>query len=315
LLDLVSGAQALVENFRPGTLERLQLGPETLWERSPNLVIARVSGWGQTGPYAKRPGFGTLVEGFSGFAARNGYPDRPPLLPPLALADMTAGLYGAMSVLAGVRNVEVEGGSGQVIDVSLLEPIFSILGPQAANYELTGRVEPRTGNRLADTAPRNVYQTKDGKWLAISASTQTTAERLLRVLGLEEFIDDPRFCTNTTRVENVEELDALLQEKLGLRTLDQLMELFLENGITGAPVNDISQFIQDPHVAARDIVVEVPDKHTGTLQMHNVVPRFSETPGALRRPAPEVGEHTEEILTELGMSGEEIAELEAEGVL
>jgi crotonobetainyl-CoA:carnitine CoA-transferase CaiB-like acyl-CoA transferase len=315
LLRLVEGAAVFCENFRPGTLERLGLGPDVLMQRNSELVVVRVSGWGQTGPYAERAGFGTLIEALSGFAARNGFPDKPPLLPPLALADMVAGLYGAMAALSAVRQVEVRQGAGQVIDLSLLEPLFSILGPQAANYKLTGEVPERTGNRLPDTAPRNIYQTGDGRWLAISASTQATAERLFRALGLEELIDDPRFKTNTNRVENVKELDARLQERIFQRTLDENLQAFAESGVTAGPVCSIDDFLENPHVQAREVVVEVPDPDLGSLPMHSVVPRLSETPGTIRRPAPKLGEHNEELLTELGFGPEEVDGFVSEGIM
>lgn len=202
LLRLVEHAEVLVENFVPGKLERMGLGPDILHEINPKLVIARVSGWGQTGPFAGKPGFGSLIEAMSGFATMNGYADRPPVLPPLALADMITGLYGASAILIALRNVEVAGGKGQVIDLSLFESMLSVLGPQAANYAMTGRDPQRHGSRSGTTAPRNVYRSQDGKYVALSASMQVMAERLFRVIGREDLITDPRFATNSARVAN-----------------------------------------------------------------------------------------------------------------
>lgn len=315
LLDLVRTGHVLVESFRPGTLERMGLGPERLLEVNPKLVIIRVSGWGQTGPYAHRPGFGTLVEAMSGFAAMNGFEDRPPVLPPFSMADMYAGLYGASAALIALRHAESEGGRGQVIDVSLLEPMISVLGPLAGVYRLTGTTKKRTGSRSQTAAPRNVYGTRDGKWLAISASTQDMTAKLLRVLGLEHLIDDPRFKTNADRLAHVDELDELIGARIRERTLEENLRLFDEVGVTGAPVYSTDQLVEDPHVKGREIIVELPDKDMGRVPMHNVVARLSETPGAIRHPAPELGEHNEEILGALGLSPADVEALRSEGVI
>lgn len=315
LLRLISTAQVLVENFRPGTLEAMGLAPDVLHERNPDLVIVRVSGWGQSGPYASRPGFGTLVEAMSGFASMNGFEDREPVLPPLSMADMVAGLYGAMATLVALRHKEVEGGKGQVIDLPLFDPLISILGPEAAIHKQTGTVKKRTGSRSNTASPRNVYATKDGGWLAISGSMQAMAERLFRVIGRPDLIDDPRFESNTARLENVEELDAILQEKIGQRTLAENLEVFTEAKVTAAPVYDISQLVEDPHVKERQVIVELPDDEMESVPMHNVIPRLSASPGAIRSPAPRLGEHNQSIMEELGVSEEELELLKREGVL
>jgi crotonobetainyl-CoA:carnitine CoA-transferase CaiB-like acyl-CoA transferase len=307
LKRLATSAQVLIENFRPGTLEEMGLGPSTLHGHNPKLIIVRVSGWGQDGPYRDKPGFGTLVEGMSGFAAMNGFPDRPPVLPPLALADMIAGLYGTAAVLTALREVEVNGGRGQVIDLPLLDPIFSILGPEAAIHKLTGKVKQRTGSRSLTAAPRNVFETKDGRWIAISASMQAMAERVYRAIGRADMITDPRLRTNADRVRNGEEAEAPIREFILARTLGENLTIFERAEVTAAPVYEIDQFIVDPHVAARGIVVELPDAEMGSVPMHAVVPRLSETPGAIRAPAPALGEHTGEILAGLGLSEDDVA--------
>ena len=179
LLDLAPSAALFVESFRPGTLEKMGLGPEVLLARNPKLVIVRISGWGQSGPYKSRPGFGTLVEGMSGFASMNGFADREPVLPPMYLADSVAGLYGAAAVMIALREVETNGGVGQVIDLPLFDPLFAVLGPQAANYRLTGQVKPRAGSGSTTSGPRNAYRTSDGQWVCLSASTQKMAERFV----------------------------------------------------------------------------------------------------------------------------------------
>ncbi|HXF65778.1 MAG TPA: CoA transferase [Burkholderiales bacterium] len=315
VLQLAATARIFIENFRPGTLEKMGLAPEALHARNPRLVIVRVSGWGQSGPYRHKPGFGTLAEGASGFAALNGFADREPVLPPMQLADCTAGLYGAYAAMIALREVEVRGGPGQVIDVSLLEPLFSIMGPQAASYRASGRLRPRTGSRSTTAAPRNAYRTRDGRWVCLSASTQAMTERLLRAIGRPELIEDPRFRTNADRVQNAAALDAIIGEFIGRLTLAENLEFFDRAQVTVGPIYDIAQILEDPHVRAREMVVELPDEEMGSLPMHCVVPRLSATPGAIRRPAPALGEHNEEVLGALGLSGEELARLAADGVI
>jgi crotonobetainyl-CoA:carnitine CoA-transferase CaiB-like acyl-CoA transferase len=315
ILDLAAHFDVLIESFRYRYLERLGAGPDALLARNPRLVVVRVSGFGQTGPYARRPGFGTLVEAMSGFAARNGFDDREPVLPPLAPADMIAGLSGAMATVIAVRNVEVNGGRGQVIDVSLLESIFSILGPEAAIYKLTGKVRRRVGSASEGTSPRNVYATRDGGWVAISASTQAMTERLFQAIGRDDLNRNPAFKTNSERVKRRAEVDAIVGEFIQARTLAEAIEFFDKAEVTAAPVYDIGQFLDDPHVQERGIVVEAPDADMGEVPMHAVLPRLSATPGGLRRPAPAIGEHTREILARIGYSDERIETLAQKGVI
>ena len=315
VLDLVAHFDVLIESFRYRYLERLGVGPDRLLERNPRLVVVRVSGFGQTGPYARRPGFGTLVEAMSGFAARNGFEDREPVLPPLALADMIAGLSGAMATVIAVRKVEVNGGRGQVIDVSLLESIFSILGPEAAIYKLTRKVRRRVGSASEGTSPRNVYATRDGGWVAISASTQAMTERLFRAIGRDDLNQNPAFKTNNERVKRRAEVDAIVGDFIKARTLVEAIEFFERAEVTAAPVYDIGQFLDDPHVQERGIVVEAPDAEMGEVPMHAVLPRLSGTPGGLRRPAPAIGQHTREIFARIGYSDERIDALAQKGVI
>lgn len=315
LRKLAATAHVFIENYRPGTLEDMGIGPNVLLGLNPHLIIVRVSGWGQDGPYRDKPGFGSLVEGMSGFAAKNGFADRPPVLPPLALADMIAGLYGAMAVLIARREIELNSGVGQVIDLPLLDPIFSILGPEAALYQLTQTIEPRVGSRSNNTAPRNVYETSDGKFISISASIQTMAERLYRTIGRADMIEDPRFRTNTDRVKNIDEADRPVAEFIKARTLADNLSIFEKAEVTAAPVYDISQFIADPHVRARQIVTELPDSEMGSVPMHAVVPRLSGTPGEIRTPAPALGEHNNEILGGLGLSTAAIDDLKKRKVI
>jgi crotonobetainyl-CoA:carnitine CoA-transferase CaiB-like acyl-CoA transferase len=315
ILDLVREFDVMIESFRFHYLERLGVGPERLQEANPNLVLVRVSGFGQTGPYNKRPGFGTLVEAMSGFASRNGFEDREPVLPPLALADMVAGLYGAMATVIAVRDIEVNGGKGQVIDLSLLESIVSILGPEAAVHRLTGQVRKRVGSGSESTSPRNVYATSDGGFVAISASTQAMAARLFRAIGRDDLVDHPDFRTNADRVRHRREVDAIIGGWIRERTLAEAIAFFEEAGVTAAPVYDIAQFLQDPHVQERGIVVELPDEEMGGVPMHDIVPRLGRTPGVFRNAAPEIGEHNDEIYGRIGYSHERLATLRRHGVI
>ncbi len=315
LLELARSAGIFIENFRPGTLEKMGLGPEVLHACNPKLVIVRVTGWGQTGPYKHKPGFGTLAEGMSGFAALNGFADREPVLPPMQLADCTAGTYGAFAALIALRHVEVSGGRGQLVDVSLLEPLFSFMGPQAAGYRASGKLRSRTGSRSTTAAPRNAYRTRDEKWVCMSASTQVMTERLFRVIGRADLVDNPRYRTNADRVRNAAELDAIIGEFIAGMTLAENLAFFDRHDVTVGPIYDISQILADPHVKAREMVVEYPDEDLGVIPMHGVVPPLSETPGVVRLPAPKLGQHNEEILTGLGLTKDDLARLAAQDVI
>ena len=315
LRRLVSSADVFVESFRPGTLEQMGLSPDALLAINPKLVIARISGWGQSGPYADRPGFGTLVEGMSGFASMNGFADREPVLPPIYLADMTAGLYGAIGVLAALRNVESGDGKGQVVDISLLDSVFSILGPQAANFRLTGKVKPRTGSCSTNSAPRNTYKTKDGRWISLSASTQSMTETLFRAIGHPELITDPRFANNELRLKNVAELNRILGEHIESMSRDEALRQLQDAGVTVAPIYDMRDIEHDPHFHEREIIQELPDNEMGRVPVHGITPRLSVTPGTFRNPAPQLGKDTQTILEQLGFSAAEIDRLERERVI
>jgi formyl-CoA transferase len=315
LLDLAGAAHVFIESFRPDTLEKMGLAPQVLLERNPRLVVVRISGWGQSGPYRRRPGFGTLVEGMSGFASFNGFPDREPVLPPIYLADSVAGLYGAVGVMVALREIESNGGKGQVIDLPLLDPLFAILGPQAANYRLTGKVKPRSGSRSTNSGPRNAYRCKDGLYVGLSASTQKMAERTLRAIGRPELIDDPRFRTNADRVKNAEPLDAIIGEFVAQRTQAENVAFFEQAEVTIGPIYDIRQILDDPHFQAREVLADYPDPEMQAFPMHAVVPRLSGTPGAIRAPAPHLGQHNREVLRWIGVDEARYAKLLADGVV
>lgn len=312
---LVPTAQVFVESFRPGVLERMGLAPEVLLGLNPKLVIMRISGWGQDGPYAQRPGFGTLVEGMSGFAAINGFADREPVLPPFYLADGVTGLSGASLVLVALRAAEARGGAGQVIDLPLLDPLVSVLGPLAANFRLTGRQKPRTGSRSTNSAPRNAYKCKDGHYVCLSASIQKMAERLLRAIGRADLIADPRFATNADRLKNADALDEVIGAFIGARTQAETLDFFEKAEVTIGPIYDTPHLLQDPHVIAREVLADYPDPDMGSLPMHHVVGRLDATPGAIRTPAPRLGQHSRELLAAVGIEGMAFEELREAGVV
>jgi len=298
LEQLVPTAQVLIENFVPGGLEKLGLAPDRLLRINPRLIVVRISGWGQSGPYRHKPGFGTLVEAMSGFAFLNGYPDRPPLLPPLALADMVAGIYGAAGVLTALRALERDG-MGQVIDLSLFEAIFSLVSSEAPRYQVTGEVMPRSGNQSVQAAPRNVYVTQDGYYIALSGSMQSMAMRILDVIGHPDLKTDRRFATNEARVRHRDELDALIGGFIGARCAQECLRLFDEAGVTAAPICSVAELLDHPYTLGREAIVTLRDEQLGGLPMHNIVPRLMRTPGGFTRPAPDLGADTSDIRAEL----------------
>ncbi len=314
LHDLLAASHILIENFRPGTLEKMGFSPEVLHKRNPGLIIVRITGFGQDGPYRDRPGFGTLVEAMSGFASKNGFEDRPPVLPPLAMADMIAGLYGAYAIMVALRVVE-RGGKGQIIDLPLLEPMISVLGPDAAIYKVGGEKPRRTGSRSLTTSPRNVYETSDHRFIAMSASIQAMAERVFHAIGKPEMITDPRFRTNTDRVRNIDACDAAVADFIAARTLAENMAIFEKAEVTANPVYEIDQLIDDPHVHGRGVLVEAPDDEAGSVLMHNIIPRLSGTPGQFRIPAPSLGQHSRPVLESIGIDKKTIDGLAADGTI
>ena len=298
LRKLITQSQILVENFVPGGLEKMGLAPEQMLTLNPSLVIVRVSGWGQTGPFRSKPGFGTLVEAMSGFATLNGEADRPPLLPPLALADMIAGLYGAAGVLTALRVAEKDG-RGQVVDLSLFESIFSMVASEVAKYKLTGELTMRSGNQSSHTAPRNIYPCSDGKFVAMSGSMQSMALRIFDTIGRPELKTDQRYSTNDARVTHRDQLDIEIGEFIRRHTQQKNLEIFDAAGVTAGPVCSVADLINHPYIIERQAIVELEDSDMGGVHMHNVVPRLSVSPGGFQRPAPALGEHTMEIMAEL----------------
>ena len=311
-LRLAVGADVVLENFRPGTLERWGLGWDELSSVNPRLVLARVSGFGQAGPYARRPGFGTLAEAMSGFAALNGEPDDPPLLPPLALADGVAGLATAFAILTAIRAREATG-RGQVVDTSLVEPLMTLLGPQVTAYDLLGHLQPRTGNRSTHNAPRNVYRTAEGSWVAVSSSATSIAERVMRLVGRPDMAEEDWFSTGAGRAAHVDEIDDAVAGWVASRTQDEVLAAFEAAEAAVAPVYDASDIVVDPQLEAIGAIRDLDDDELGPIRMTNVVSRLSDTPGGIEWAGGPHGRDTEAVLGELGVAPEVLARLRDEG--
>jgi len=312
---LARTADVIVENFRPGTLERWGLAPESLRAENPGLVVLRVTGFGQTGPYAARPGFGTLAESMSGFAAITGEPDGPPTLPPFGLADSIAGMTGAYAVMTALYHRDARGGAGQDVDLSILEPIVTVLGPQPITYDQLGLVQRRTGNRSENNAPRNTYKTADGRWVAISTSADSIARRVMELVGHPEVVGEPWFATGKGRAEHGDLLDAMVAEWIGARAREEVIAAFEAAEAAIAPVYDVAELMADPHVRAREMIATVQDADLGPVRMQNVLFRMSATPGEIRHTGRDVGADTDEVLAEVGFGPERIAALRERGVV
>ena len=315
LKELVKSADVFIENFIPGTLEKWGIGPKELTKLNKNIIILRISGWGQTGLYKDAPGFGSLVEGMSGFASMNGEEGKGPLLPPLALADMVAGLTGFGAILMAILVSKRDNVGGQVIDLSLFEPLFSILGPWAASYQISGQVPPRMGNRSNVAAPRGIYKTRDNKFVSLSASMQSMWEKLAITIDAKELINDKRFITNTDRMNNQDDLDDVISKFILRYNRDDLLGIFSKEGITVGPVLDISEIIENPYVIDRNILINQVNSEFGNILMHQAFPRLSKTPGKVTSSAPSVGENTSDILKEIGITPAQIEQLRKKNII
>jgi len=314
---LVRTADVVIENYRPGTFERWGLGYDVLSAINPRLILVRVSGFGQTGPYAQRGGYGTIAEAFSGMPSFTGFPDRPPTLPGFPLADSVAATFAAMASMFAIYGRDQGGsGTGQVIDVSLYEPLFRLMESQVIGYDQLGIVKKRQGNRLAEDSPRNTYETKDGRWVGISASSQRTFERLAEAMGMTGLITDPRFVDNVRRCDNADVLDAMIADWFRQKDLAEIMAIFDAANVVAGPVLDIRDIFQDPQYRARGNIVDVPDADFGSVKMQGVIPFFSGNPGKVRFSGGPLGAHNEEIFKgELGLTGTELDGLRARNVI
>ena len=317
LKRLAEQADVLIEGFRPGVMERWGLGPEALHEVNPRLVMLRYSGFGQTGPYRERPGFGTIAECMSGFVGMTGFQDTPPVLPPVPLADEVAGVFGAMSGMMALYHRDSGGsGKGQVVDLSLFEPLFRLCIPHVTMFDLLGINRERVGNDFPDAAPRSLYRTGDERWLGLSATSQRTFENLARAMGMPELIERPAFKDNAARLENSEELNQELNAWLGQRSLQQIMDQLVPAGGVVGPVYDAAQIVEDPHYQAREDIIEIDDPELGHTRMLGVVPKFSDTPGAVEHAGPTVGEHNAVIYGSwLGLSEKDLEAMGERGTV
>ncbi|MBF6331189.1 CaiB/BaiF CoA transferase family protein [Nocardia transvalensis] len=311
---MAADADVVIENFRPGTLERWGLGYPVLREVNPRLILARVTGFGQTGPYARRPGFGTLAEAMSGFAAMTGEPDGPPTLPPFGLADGVAALTTAFAIVAALRARERDG-VGQQLDLAIIEPILTLLGPHLIAYDQLGELPQRLGNRSSNNAPRNVYRTGDGGWVAVSTSAESIAARVMQLVGRPELIDEPWFATGTGRAAHADELDGAVAGWIAARGTDEVVREFDKAEAAVAPIYTAADIFADPQYQALGTIAAVPDDELGQVRMQNVLFRMSETPGRIRWAGPPLGAHTAEVLGRYGVGEVDLAELRAAGVV
>ncbi|WP_246222661.1 CaiB/BaiF CoA transferase family protein [Phytoactinopolyspora limicola] len=311
---LAAGADVVVENFRPDTLERWNLGYDRLSAHNSGLVLARLTGFGQIGPYRRRPGFGTLAEAMSGFAAMTGEPDGPPTLPPFGLADGIASLAAAYAIMTALHTRQATG-RGQVVDLAIVEPMLAMLGPQISQWDQLGTVQPRTGNRSVNNAPRNTYECADGRWVAISTSSQNIAERVMRLVGRPDVIDQPWFATGAGRVEHADELDIAVAAWVGQRPRGEVIDEFEKAEAAVAPIYDASDVVEDPQFAALGTVVRMDDPDLGEIAMQNVLFRLSETPGRVRFTGRAHGADTDDVLRELGYHAEDVLSLREAGTV
>ncbi len=303
-------ADIVFENYRPGTFERWGLGYDALSKVNPRLILVRVSGFGQSGPYSSRGGYGTIAECFSGIPSFTGFPQTGPTLLGFPLADSVAAVFAAQSALMAIYERDQGGsGRGQVIDVSLYEPLFRIVESQVIGFDQLGIVKQRIGNRLAEDSPRNTYETCDGHWIGISASSQSTFERLAKAIGMPELITDPRYRDNASRCHYGDELDAVIAAWFKTRPLAEVMAIVDKENIVAGPVLDIRDIFKDPHYRARQNIVEVPDDDFGTVKMQSVVPHFSRTPGCVTNSGGSLGKDSDEVYEQLGISADERARL------
>jgi crotonobetainyl-CoA:carnitine CoA-transferase CaiB-like acyl-CoA transferase len=313
---LASTADVVITNFRPRTLDKWKIKYETLSQHNPGLIMVKISGFGQEGPYRDRPGFGTLVEAMSGFAAVNGYADRGPLLPSFALADQATALLGAFATMVALFHRENSPeGTGQSIDLPIYEALMGMLGNQIMEYDQLGVAPQRLGNRTQFSAPRNLYQTQDGKWVAISGTSQPIVERIFKAIGREDLIEAPQFKDNRTRLHNADELDAIISKWMINHTQQEAIDRFLECEATIAPVYNISDILEDPHFAARGNIASVPDPDFGSVRMFNVAPKLSRTPGRIRHVGLEKGAANKAVYEGLGLSPDDMRTLQKNGVI
>lgn len=312
---LLAERDILIENFRPGTMDRWGLGIDRLRQANPDIIVVHVSGFGQTGPYKDRAGFGTPATAFSGYAHISGYPDRTPTLPPISLTDYVTGMFAAIGALAALYLRDVKGGNGQEVDVALYESMFRLLEGVVTEYDKLGSVRERTGNQLSASVPAGMYRSEDGYWVVLTTSTDRTFERLAAVIGRPDMVTDPRYATNRARLERRDEVDTIVADWFVRHSARYIEEVCNAAGVPVSPVNSIAEIFEDPHYKAREMLVEIDHPRLGTLRLPGVTPKFSETPGQVRRPGPELGQHNAEVFAEIGLTEADVTALAEKGVI
>ncbi len=315
LMRLLPEFDVLIENFRPGTLQRWGLPTERLREANPDLIVVHVSGFGQTGPLAEKVGFGTPATAYSGFAHISGYPDRPPILPSVSLVDYLTGMYAALGALSALYQLKVQGRGPDEIDVALYESMFRMLEVVVAEYDALGTVRERTGNELAASSPAGIYETADGQWIVIVTSTERTFARLAAAMDREDLLTDPEFSTNRARLERRDRMNALVSEWTGRHTRAEVEERLDRFSVPASAVYDVADIFADEHYRARDMLVQVSHPTLDTVTMPGVVPKFHDNPGSVRSAGPLLGEHTDEVLASVGLTADEIDGLRSQGVI
>jgi len=313
---LVKGTDVVVENYRPGTFEKWGIGYEAIRAIDPRIIMLRISGFGQTGPYKNRAGFGRVAEAMSGLTNLIGEPDGPPMSPGYPLGDLIAGIFGSLSVMMALYHRDLRGGEGQMIDLALYEAVFRFLDFDPIQYDQMKTVHMRTGNRVAYVAPSSMFKTKDGKYLTLAASTQSVWLRLAEAIGRIDMTTDPKFIDNSARVENSVECNGVVGAWIAQHTRDEVIEHFDKHGVAYSAVFDMEDAFRDLQYRAREAMVRVPDPDLGEAIVQNVVPKFSATPGSVDFLGRKLGEDNEEILCgELGLTREKLKELKDAGII
>jgi len=315
-LKLIKEVDVLIENFRPGTLEKWGLSYERLKQENPKLILTRVSGYGQTGPYKDKAGFGTPSTAFSGHTAIQGFTDRPPVSPSYSLLDYITGVYVAFATVSALYSRDVNGDEeGQVVEMGLYESMFRMLEFLIADYDQNGKIRDRSPGLAGHSSPAGTYETKDGKFVVLVCSTDSTFDRLAEAMERLDMLEDARYSTNAVRLQNDKEVQKIVRNWIQLFTQKELTEKLDSFGVPVSPIYTIEDIFNDPQFKERQNIVEVEHPRLGTIKVPGVVPKFSKTPGAIRHRAPDLGEHNEEILSGLGYSKEELAELAKEGII